>query len=53
MGGASACPVEASAKTDPREPGLMQFAAKIGSPAVSPHQSWIKLTHYLKVRFRE
>jgi|GEM_PF-1580657 hypothetical protein len=25
----------------------MGFIAKIGSPGVSPHQSWFKLTHYL------
>ena len=31
----------------PRKPGLMGFIAKIGSPGVSPHQSWFKLTHYL------
>jgi hypothetical protein len=48
FGGASACLVDlprqsvatagALAKTDPREPGLMGCAAKIGSPVVSPHQ---------------
>ena len=31
-----------------REPGLMGFIAKIGSPGVSPHQSWLKPIHSLQ-----
>ena len=30
----------------PREPGLMGFIAKIGSPGVSPHQSWLGLHRF-------
>jgi hypothetical protein len=30
----------------PREPGLMGFIAKIGSPGVSPHPSWLKLENH-------
>jgi hypothetical protein len=30
----------------PRKPELMGFVFKIGSPGVSPHQSWFKLPHH-------